>query len=161
MMWWRMRRLALTGLLAATLAAAGMHVWFQTLPALEGSEPSVVISDGSVELGGHLLRVSSTRWGQFDAPEGSTTFSVVLDARSDQESALCGDIALAEANGSRVWLQAHRDLDATSDDEWSCQEDSRFYGILAVFLLPEDASGPFWLDVPIGSSEVLRFRLDG
>ncbi|WP_217181089.1 hypothetical protein [Streptomyces sp. AC495_CC817] len=161
MTWWRAQRAAIAGLLVAAVAAGGVHFWFQVRPSLDRPGPRYVIAD-AVELGGHRLSLASERRDEFEAPEGSTTVSVRLRAGSDEDAETCGTFSLSEIGGERVWLDARGDVDVTSDDERSCQNGSASYGILAVFLVPDDATGPFWLDVPvIGSPEIMRFRVDG
>ncbi len=167
MTWWRTQRVALLALLLAAVATAGVHLWLDAAPIAEereSREPVYVLPDddtASVEIGGHELTVTSTRWAEFEAPEGSITLSVRLDARSDADAENCTAFLLSETDGERVWQDAHRDVDIPFDEpgETSCRPESPAYGILAVFLLPEDAAGPFWFDVPAGD-QTARFRVD-
>lgn len=161
MSWWRRQRLALAGLAVAAAAAVSVHVWFDVLPTTDDAGPVITASDGTAEVGGHRLSVEGVEWGEFSAPDGSTTLSVTLRAHSADEAELCGTFLLSEAPSGREWLDARGDVDVRTDDERSCRSGSGAYRILAVFLLPEDASGPFWLDAPIGSADVLRIRVDG
>lgn len=159
---WKTQGRPLIALVVAAVAVVAIQFWFQVRPTLENSTPPPIIADGPVELGGHRLTLDSVRRGEFDAPEGSTTLSVRLRADSDDDAETCRSFVLSEADGDRVWLDAHRDLDIDSDDERNCRNDSASYRILTVFLLPDDATGPFWLDVPIGEHrESVRFRIDG
>lgn len=162
MSWWRTQRRALVAAAAAAVAVVGVQIWFQVLPTLDAETPAPIVAEGPVELGGHRLELGSTRWDEFDAPTGSRTLSIRLRAHSDPDAAGCAPFTLSEAGGDRVWLDAGSDLDIDSDDERYCQEDSASYRILAVFLLPDDAEGPFRLDVPVGDDhESIRFRIDG
>lgn len=162
MTWWRRQRIALCGLLVAALAAVGVHLWFDVLPALETTGPAYATADeaGLVEAGGHRLALSSVTLAEFEAPPGSTTLSVRLHAASAEEAELCGTPRLTEAEGDRTWLDARGDVDVTSDDERSCQDGSASYTLLTVFLLPDDATGPFWFDLPVGRSDVVRLRVE-
>lgn len=152
----------LIALAVAAAAVVGLQFWFQVRPTLENSPPPPIVAEGPVELGGHRLALDSVRWEEFEAPEGSTSLSVRLRADSDTEAESCRSFVLSEIDGDRVWLPAHADLDIDADDERNCRKDSDSYRILTVFLLPDDATGPFWLDVPIGEHrESVRFRVDG
>lgn len=161
MTWWRRQRLPLLALVVAATATIGVHLWFDAAPLAGRDQPTYLMADGRAEIGGHDLTVTSARWDEFPAPAGSVTLSIRLDARSGADAENCGAFLLSEADGDRVWQDARRDVEIPFDDsgESSCRADSPAYGILAVFLLPEDASGPFWFDVPAGD-ETARFRVE-
>ncbi|GAT73649.1 hypothetical protein [Microbacterium hydrocarbonoxydans] len=157
---WRAQRAPLIALLVSAAAVVGVHLWFDARPVAENQEPAPRVVDGAAELGGNELDVTSARWGEFEAPDGSRTLSVRIDAHSTADAELCGTFVLSEADGERVWHDARRDLDVPFDaGESSCRSDSPSYGILSVFLLPEDADGPFWFDVSAGDEEA-RFRVE-
>ncbi|MBO9624935.1 MAG: hypothetical protein J7484_01020 [Microbacterium sp.] len=161
MTWWRRRRLAIGGLVLAALAAFGAHFWYDVRPRIGADKPYVTADEsGAVEAGGNRLSIWSVTRAEFEAPTGSTTLSVRMHAASTEDSERCGAVTLTEADGGRVWLDARRDVDIRSDEEHSCQEGSASYDILAVFLLPDDARGPFWLDVPIGRSDQVRLLVE-
>lgn len=165
MTWRRTHGRALAALLMAATATVGVHIWFDVLQAGGPEQPAYVLAEGTTEIGGHELTLISTRPGEFEAPAGSKTLSVWLDARSDDDAAPCRSITLTEMSGSRTWLDAQSDVDTSSDAdardaEATCREGSPFYRILSVFLLPDDATGPFWLDVPVGIDETARFRIE-
>ncbi|MEI3849141.1 MULTISPECIES: hypothetical protein [Microbacterium] len=162
MTWWRRQRRAIIGLLLAVGAVVGVHVWLDVIPAAPRTSVRTIVVDGRAEVHGHTLSVAASRWGEFDAPRGSTTLTVVLHARSDEGAESCGTFRLSERDGSRLWLDAGSAVDVDIDDEdteTGCREGNGGYRILTVFLLPDDARGPFWLDVPV-EDEVARFRID-
>lgn len=164
MTWRQTHGRALAALLVAVVATVGVHVWFDVSQAGGPKQPAYILAEGTTEAAGHELTVVSAQWDEFDAPAGSMTLSLLLDARSDADAAGCGYITLTEMNGDRTWLDARSDVDVPSeaddvDIEATCEEGSPFYRILSVFLLPDDAAGPFWLDVPVGD-EIVRFRIE-
>lgn len=158
--WWRRQRVALTALIVAAAAVVAVHVWLDVLPASTGDPSTVEAEDGSAEIAGQTLSVESARWGEFEAPEGSRTLSIRIDSRGGPQATTCGLFTLAEAEGDRVWSNARSVLDVPFDaGESYCQEASGPYALLAVFLLPDDADGPFVLEVP-GDGEIARFPVE-
>lgn len=159
MSWWRQQRIALISLAVAGAAAIGVHVWLDVLPAIP-DEPAVVSSpEGPTSIAGQELELSSARWDEYAAPAGSRSLSIRLDARAGADSDSCGTFVLREAHGARVWQNARSALDVPyDDDESGCATEPGRYRILAVFLLPDDAAGPFLLDVP-AYGRVARFSL--
>ncbi|WP_146008166.1 hypothetical protein [Microbacterium aurantiacum] len=165
MSWRRTHGRALAALLVAATATVGVHLWFDVLQAGGPEERARILAEGTTEIGGHELTLISARSDEFEAPAGSKTLSVRLDARSDVDAAPCGSITLTETSGKRSWIVAQSDVDTSSDAdardaEATCGAGSPFYRILSVFLLPDDATGPFWLDVPVGVGEIARFRVE-
>lgn len=160
MTWWRRQRFALVALVVASAAAIAVHVWFDVLPAAPRSTQVQEAADGKVEMDGQTLRLDSASWDEFEAPTGSRTLSIRIDARAAVDASRCGMFTLAEVEGSRVWTNARSALDVPYDEgESTCQEESGSYAILAVFLLPDDVEGPFALDVA-GTDEIARFRVE-
>lgn len=158
--WWRRQRVALVALLLAAMAVVGVHVWFDVLPASTDGTTVVEAREGAAEIAGQSLALDSARWDEFDAPDGSRTLSIRLESGGGTDATTCGQFTLAEAEGDRVWSNARSVLDVPFDaGESYCQEASGPYGILAVFLLPDDAGGPFALEVP-GDGEVARFDVE-
>lgn len=162
MSWWRRQRMALAALAVAAVAAVGVHVWLDVLPAMQTQARSVThVADGeSVEIAGQTMSLQSARWDEFEAPEGMRTLSVLLHAGGGDDATWCRAFTLTEVHGGRVWLDARSELDVPYDaGESSCREESFPYDILAVFLTPEDAVGPFYFDVLGDASEVARFTV--
>ncbi|MGO1849588.1 hypothetical protein [Microbacterium sp.] len=161
MSWWRRQRVPLIALLAAAIAAAGVHVWLDVLPSSEADRPVIVEVERRGEIAGQTIAVDSVRWDEFDAPVDSRTVSVLLDATGGKEATMCGAFTLSEVDGPRVWLDARADLDVPSDaGERSCLEESLSYDIFVVFLVPDDAVGPFHLDIPDLDSRIARFTVE-
>ncbi len=163
MTWWRRQRAALTALVVAAVATVSVHVWLDVLPQMQAQVQSITqVADGeTVQIAGQTMSFRSARWDEFEAPEGLRTVSVRLNAGGGDEATWCRDFTLAEAHGDRVWLDARSAVDVPYDaGEASCRDESFAYEILAVFLVPEDAVGPFRFDVPGELGEVTRFTFD-
>lgn len=158
--WWRRQRVALIALLVAAVAVVGVHVWFDVLPASTDDTSVVEARDGSAEIAGQSLALDSARWGEFDAPAGSRTLSIRIASGGGSAATSCGQFTIAEAEGDRVWSNARSVLDVPFEaGESYCHQASGPYAILAVFLLPDDAEGPFVLEIP-GDGEVARFPVE-
>ena len=157
--WWRQQRVALIALVVAAVAVVGVHVWFDVLPGSE-DPPIIVSQDGSADIAGQTLTLDSARWDEFEAPAGSRTLSIRIESDGVADATTCGIFTLVETQGDRVWRNARSALDVPYDaGESNCQEASGPYVILAVFLLPDDAEGPFLLDIP-GDGEIARFAVE-
>jgi hypothetical protein len=157
--WWRRQRVALAALVVAAAAVVGVHVWLDVLPASGG--PSMIeAADGTADVAGQTLELGTARWDEFEAPEDSRTLSIRIDAGGGPDSTTCGQPTLAEVEGERVWSNARSALEVPYDaGESACLAGSGPYVILAVFLLPEDADGPFVLDIA-GDGEIVRFPVE-
>ena len=161
MSWWRKQRAPLLALLLTVISAAGVHLWLDVLPSSEADVPTVVEAERRGEIAGQRIAVDAVRWDEFDAPAGSRTVSVLLDATGGKDATTCGAFTLSEVDGPRVWLDAGGELNVPSDaGERSCLEESLSYDIFVVFLVPDDAMGPFHLDIPDRDGRILRFVVE-
>lgn len=162
MTWLHRQRIALTALMFGAVAVAGVHLWLDVRPVSERESLSIVPAAGdAVEISGQELTLESTRFDEFEAPEGTRSVSVRLRSSGGADSTLCGPLSLSESSGARTWLDARDVVDVPYDEgESACLEDSAPYDILAVFLVPDDATGPFVVDVPGERGVVGRFVIE-
>ncbi|GAB3595760.1 hypothetical protein [Microbacterium tumbae] len=161
MTWLRSQRIALSALLFTVIAVVGVSLWLDILPVADQERVTVVRAEGDVEVAGQELRYRAARWDEFAAPEGARSVSIRLHSSGGPDAALCGEFRLSEADGGRTWLDAHTELDVPYDAGAPyCQEESAPYEILAVFLIPENADGPFVLDIPGEDDVVFRFAVE-
>jgi hypothetical protein len=157
MTWWRRQRAALIALLAAAVALVVVSLWLDVLPSRESAPPTPHVADGPIDLGGNRLELIRAIPDEFPAPDGAHTLSIRLAADSTEDAERCGTFTLREATGDREWLTAGSAVDVRyGDEESSCRKGTGSYRILTVFLLPNDADGPFWLDIAVGD-DVVRF----
>ncbi|WP_460796599.1 hypothetical protein [Microbacterium sp. GXF0217] len=155
------RRAALIALLAAAVAVIGVHVWFDVVPTIDSDDVTVVSAEGTVDVAGQQLALRSVRADEFAAPEDAHTVSIRLHSRGGAEATGCRSLLLAEQNGERVWTLANSELDIPSDaGESRCQAESPPYDLIAVFVVPDDASGPFWFDVTDEDGRIVRFPVE-
>lgn len=160
MTWWRAQRTALIALVIAAAAMVGASVWLDLVPSIRPTD-RVIEAETSVDLAGQTLSLGRVEWGEFEAPEGSRTLSVRLSSSGGSDTALCGQSMLTEVESARTWLSSRTALDVPYDEgERSCIKEPASYRILLVFLLPDDADGPFHLDIEGSDDDVARFVID-
>lgn len=161
MTWWRRQRLPLAALLVAVAAVVGVQVWLSVIPASSRTAETIEVAQTDAEIAGQTLRVSQTRWDAFEAPTGSRTLSVHLESDGGPDAATCGPFVLTEPATDRSWQESTSILDVPYDaGERSCIESSAPYGILTVFLVPDDADGPFFFDVRGPDQVTARFLVE-
>lgn len=162
MSWVREQRVALPALALSAVAVIGVYLWLDVQPAVEKESVTFVSAeDGSAEIAGQELSVTSARWDEFSGPEATRTLSIRLRASGGPESTTCGAVSLSEVDGSRTWLDASRLVDVPYDEgESYCIEESGPYDIISVFAVPEDAAGPFYLDIAGEHDVVARFLIE-
>lgn len=161
MSWWTRQRIPMIALAVTAVAAVGVHVWLDVIPSMPDTPKVVAAVDDEAAIAGQQLELDAVHWDEYDAPAGSRTLSIRLDARAGADPSTCGAFTLSETSGPRVWRNARSALDVPYDDgETGCEQEPGGYRILAVFLLPDDAAGPFDLDVPDSEGHVARFRIE-
>lgn len=162
MRWPRAQRVPLTALALSAIAVAGVYFWLDVQPVIEKESVTVIESaDGRAEIAGQELVLDDARWDEFDGPEGMRVVSVHLRASGGPDATMCRDVTLSEVHGSRTWLDADDVVDVPYEaGESSCVEESAPYDIVAVFAVPEDATGPFHLDIAGERRVVARFLVE-
>lgn len=161
MTWWRRQRVPLIALIVAAVAVVGVQFWLAVAPALSRTSQSIEMVETDADIAGQTLRMGSARWDEFEAPSGSRTLSIRLDSGGGADASTCGPFVLTEPSSERSWQEATSVLDVPYDaGERSCVEESAPYRILTVFLVPDDASGPFFFDVPGPDQVTARFVIE-
>lgn len=160
MRWWRTQRTALAALLIAAVAMVGVTVWLDVLPSIRPTD-RVIEAESSVELSGQTLSLGSVEWGEFEASDGARTLSVRLSSTGGFDASTCGVSTLTEPDSSRTWVSSRASIDVPYDEgESSCIAESSSYRILLVFLVPDDADGPFRLDIEGSDDDLARFVIE-
>lgn len=162
MTWLRSQRIALMALMFSAIAVAGVYLWLDVQPVTERNSVTIIAAhDGVAEIAGQELALESARWDEFSAPDGSRVLSIRMSASGGPDATTCGAATLSEPNGGRTWLDADDVIDVPYDSGLSrCTDESAPYGIISVFLVPDDADGPFVLDVPGERHVVARFVIE-
>lgn len=164
--WWRRNALALTAvlvLLPATAATIGLQEWNDYF----SGRPSVPVMVES----GEQIDFADAAWGPVRAgfARDPSSFRVPADAQlviievpvepGDQEVG-CPAPVLVEAGTGRQWRDSSLRIGLSTyrpDEPVSCQSNATEpYTIYVPYVVPADASGPFWVELsPV--SAVPRF----
>lgn len=156
----RSPRTALAALAVTIAAVAGVYLWLDILPGLP-AQRDVVVGVDAVEISNQTLTLGPAEWSEFEAPEGSRTLSIRLRASGGADAEMCGRPTLTEPATERVWVSSRSGLDVPYDEgESSCLAESEPYAMLVVFLLPDDATGPFELDFDGDDGDTARFIVE-
>lgn len=161
--WWRQQRRALLALLITASAVLGVYAWLDLIPSLQAQTEVVTTAvDGEAEFGDQHFDLRSARWDEFTAPDGARTLSITVTVRPGDEPDQCGPLVLREVDGAREWADARETIGAPWDagDSYCDQEASAPYRLFAVFLIPEDVTGPFWLSIDGIYGESVRFFVE-
>lgn len=160
MSWWRRQRAAVIALVIAAAAVVGATAWLDVVPSIRPTD-RVIEAESTVEIAGQTLELGPTEWGEFEAPDGSRTLSVRLSSTGGADASVCGQAALTDADTNRTWVSSRTGLDVSYEDgESSCTIETSAYRILLVFLLPQDADGPFLLDIEGSEADLARFVIE-
>lgn len=150
----------------AAVLAVGAHLWFETRVTAESTHREIVdaTADGGTIAGQHLtLTRADLDQPGLESPAGTRTVSVYLDAESGDDAKDCATPRLFERGGSaRSWDEMTlRATSGTAEDPTTCTQEGGRYRIHTVFIVPDDAAGPFVLEIgeAIGS-DAIRFDLD-
>ncbi|MFT4258126.1 hypothetical protein [Microbacterium sp.] len=154
----RTRAITLIALLACAL---GVHFWLDAMPVIERKSETYATAgdDGSLEVAGQRLTLRGAEWDEFPSPDGTRTVSIRLHSSGGAEAEVCGEVTLSEPGG-RIWLDADDIVDVPSEEgEPYCVAESAPYDIVTVFVVPDDADGPFVLTIADGAGRAARFDI--
>jgi len=156
--WWRNNLVALVALavlLPATAATVGYQEWYQYFGfGARAVTPVMVPDDESVELvgatwgplrGGEVQDLSG-----LDVPDGTRLLGVVVPVDASTEGVACETPKLVEQSTGREWrpVRLAIGLLSSSDEPETClSTESGEYEMIVPFVVPDDADGPFWVDV--------------
>ncbi|GAA5146766.1 hypothetical protein GCM10025768_05810 [Microbacterium pseudoresistens] len=155
--WWRRNAIGLAAvavLAPATALAVGGYEWYDYFSGRPAA-PVVAEDDGELSLGG-------ATWGPVRSTvlDDTTGMTLPADARviiaavpvaPDADAASCERPRLVEQATGRQWEEARFDLGipSSSDEPSSCGgQGPGPFTLYVAYVVPDDATGPFWLDVP-------------
>lgn len=178
--WWRTNRLALVALLVL-VPLVGAGVWWNEWHSYYGYGTRKVTAvqvpkDGTVKLGG-------ATWGPvksgiakdvsgLDMPADTRLLIAVIPVEPDGKAVTCDSPVLVQRSTRREWAPVRSEVGIpySSDEPERCisdladendPESAKPYSITVGFVVPDDVTGPFWLDVdPSGDDRFVRFSLN-
>lgn len=171
--WWRRNRLGLVVsavLLPATVFAVGWENWhlmydFGARPV----DPIIVAEDDSAELvGASFGPVRSAvieDLSGLDVPDGAKVIAAAVPVDPGPKGVSCRRPTLTQQSSGRQWALMRSEIGVPynpDEPEFCSADELGDYELIAPFVIPEDAEGPFWLDVwPQDSGGMfLRFSID-
>jgi hypothetical protein len=157
--WWRANALALGALVVLIPAAALAMSWNEWAGIRQGtaSEPISLAPGESAEYGGATVGPASAEFTDLPlAPQDARVISVTVRIDPGDPAIACAKPVLREVDGAQRQWNARDDLGREWDsDHWDfCDSEATApYEMEIDYLVPEDASGPF--AVEISSAEAL------
>jgi hypothetical protein len=173
--WWRRNAVALLSLavlIPATAGAIGWRQWSATFD--QPTQRITAITPGEND----EVDLAGATWGPvtsgifteadgFDLPAGTKIVAVKIpvDNHDLDDVAECGAPMLTEQSSGREWteMSVAIGLEYDPDSPTTCTyQPEGPYEMLVPFIVPDDASGPYWVDVvPYGTAPVFaRFSID-
>ena len=165
--WWRRNAVAL-GVLAVILPATFVTVGSQESAQRGGPSHDVFVAPGeSVQYVGAAVGPARAKITDDPAaPRGTRVVTVTVEIDPDPTDPIaCRSPQLHEVDGlQRVWNERSSELDRGFDDDiTSCSsEESAPYSLRLEYVVPEDATGPFTVDVNSveGWPDLARLRVE-
>lgn len=158
--WWRRNGAALVALavlVPATALAVGWREWQEVYD--DPSQYTRAVqpdADGLIELGGAMLGPARsdtfTEADGFELPEGTKVVAVKIPVdNADLDNPIrCWWPTLVEQSTGREWAEMSNELGLSGDPDSQTECDptpTGPYDIIVPFIVPDDADGPFWLDI--------------
>lgn len=145
------RGMAVVGLLLAACAVLAVYAWVDLIPAAQRADPAPVMlhaDDG--EFNGNTFEVRRAVWGEFNAPPDTRSLTVTVTVHPGDDPGTCGPLTLVDETTSEEFADARLALGADWDagESFCLTDDSAPYRLFAVFLIPDDRTGPFMLMIP-------------
>ncbi|WP_188434790.1 hypothetical protein [Microbacterium murale] len=156
--WWRSNLLALVALVVLipmTTAAVGWQEWYQyfgfgarAVTGIEVAEKDTADLVGATwgpVRGGEVEDVSG-----LDVPDDTRLIAVAVPVDARAEGIGCETPKLVEQSTGREWRPVRLEIGLLSspDEPETCISDELGeYEMIVPFVVPDDAEGPFWVDV--------------
>ncbi|MFC9984174.1 hypothetical protein ACFU0W_13740 [Microbacterium keratanolyticum] len=168
--WWRRNRLALGAvavLFPLAVGVIGSYEWWgyfsgRPVIAIDPDEKGVVTHADAV-WGPVKSKAFATDEG-FDVPPGSSLILVQIPVDVQGEKTNCEPPELVEQRTGRRWTQVRDEIGLPPDSKepTDCLADqSKPFDIFVPFVVPDDAEGPYWVEIDtLTSPEFIRFTID-
>lgn len=164
--WWRRNTaavVALAVLVPATALAVGWREWHEVYDDPSQYTRDVLPDeDGTIEIDGAVLGPAKadtfTEADGFELPDGAKVVAVkiTVDNADLDDPIRCWWPTLVEQSTGREWAQMSNELGLSSDPDVQTECDpspTGPYDIIVPFIVPDDAEGPFWLDIDPDESD--------
>lgn len=176
--WWRRNAVALIALAVLVPATFGGAAWWEWKYAYPDSgKPLYAVEPGKsgrVDLEGATWGPAKakviTDTAGLDVPDSGQLVLVGIDVTPNRAKApTCSPPTLVEQSTGRTWQAARIEIGLTpnSDEPDSCVptlegETAEPYQLILPFVVPDDASGPYWVVVEplFAQSRFARFSID-
>lgn len=176
MSWWRRNAIALGALVvlvpASVVIIAG-HEWADYY-LYRSTVPVDTRADGTIELGnatwGPVRSVEITDTSDYTVPTGVKVIAVAVPVTPGEEAPSCMSPQLVEQSTGRQWNEMRFELGIpySLEESPSCavptDDDPALdpYELIVAFGVPDDAEGPFWVEVSPAESmpRLARFSID-
>ncbi len=149
--WWRRNGWALVAI-AVLVPGGALAVSAHETGELTGQRDAIVAdADGRVALDGAVIGPARAEFTPHDAaPSGTRVVTVTIPVNRHGTPLRCLPPVLQEATGKgREWAEASAQLGTafSSDRLTSCTSDLERFALTLDYVVPDDASGPFVVDV--------------
>lgn len=178
--WWRTNRLALVALLVL-IPLVGVGVGWNEWYAYFGYGTRKVNAVTAPEKG--TVSLSGATWGpirsgeisevsSLDMPRGTRLLAAIIPVDPDGKAVFCESPMLVQQSTGREWTPVRAEVGIPFDDaepdhcisnlaDPDDPNSSQPYSLAVAFVVPDDVSGPFWVEVdPRGDDRFARFAID-
>ncbi|MFC4137681.1 MULTISPECIES: hypothetical protein [unclassified Microbacterium] len=169
--WWRTNRLALPAAIVLIPLTFGALTWNEWNEAYgPSSHPVRIVDDGET------VHAAGATWGParggelkdvtgLDVPRGAIVLAAGVPVAPDDEGVGCDWPVLIEQGTGRQWepMRTEIGLDFDPTEPESCStSDVEPYELILPYVIPEDATGPFWVEIAAGDgyATVMRFPIE-
>ncbi|HWK78535.1 MULTISPECIES: hypothetical protein [unclassified Microbacterium] len=156
--WWRRNAVALIGvavLVPMTAAAIGWQEWYQYFGFGARAVTAIAVAeDDTVDFVGATW--GPIRGGEIDdltgldVPDGTRLLAAAIPVQASTEGIGCETPKLVEQSTGRIWTPTRLEIGLLSDPdepETCLSAEAGDYELIVPFVVPDDAEGPFWVDV--------------
>ncbi|MEW2459359.1 hypothetical protein [Microbacterium sp. K41] len=156
--WWRRNAVALVALAVlapVTAAAVGWQEWYQYFGFGARAVTAITVDeDASADLAG--AEWGPVRGGEIDdvsgldVPDGTRLIAVAVPVDASTAGIGCETPKLVERATGREWRPVRLEIGLLSDPdepETCLSAEAGEYELVVPFVVPDDAEGPFWVDV--------------
>lgn len=153
--WWRKNVVGLAAVAVLLPATFGVIAWQEwgTFNQNRATSPLIAEPGDEIDFAGGVIGPAASRfYDDPDAPKGTRVVRVRVPIDPGDTPFRCATPPLRESNGAeRQWDEASQELRRGFDDDLTfCSKDAEGpYQLTLEYLVPEDAGGPFYVDIDV------------